>query len=347
MPNAENFSPRLFIPSVETASQMIRNAYRNADFDQLSRIQNLLKSQDLVKSLSGTSDGFHNAAVRLTQDGMYAYAYDLIKIGIMRNPHNTDLLSDALMYGSRCNAGVEELKGWYDQLMQVNKRFWTWRAYQFAFDYLMDLLPYKSGEDLKGIESEIETLIKDFKGHFTFLHDQSDCEKVYMMEYEFYISKGELESAENALQEATESLKNKCAQCAMHYADHLFERGKYREVIGYAKQAVTIKEDQPSISKGYTYYILAMSQEWIARTDNTLTQSDTLKDIYTSYFCAYLYMEPGRDHLMEAIKNQVRVLEYETKISSEIPFKQMDNAKTNNSMDMLRRILDHEESQSE
>lgn len=338
----ENQKEALFIPSVDIAAQMMRDAYRNADFSRLKEIRDRLNYADVQKNMAGSADEFHNAAVELTRSNMFQYAYLLTQLGIDRYPHNTDLLSDALKYGARCKTEPGELERWYEALKNVNERFWTWRAYQFSFDFLMERLPsLKDDKQLEEVEAEILRIIQAFKNHFQYLSDQSDREKAYLMEYEYWISKGEAEKAETALKTATDDvLSDKCPQCALKYADRMFEMGKYEIVIPYAEQAVRIMEDQHSISYGYTYYILAMSREWVARENNGLQDPQTRNHIFNNYYCAYLYMEAGRNNLMDVIKKRVRALEFETKQDSGIDFDKLDEAKSNNAMEMLKRLLE-------
>ncbi len=312
---------QLYIPSVTDAARRIVRAYFNEDYDMLQEIRAYLGNNNVAGAIAGTASEFHNAAVELTRNGFYDYAYALVEVGVQRHSKDTDLLGDLLAYGLHCRS-IKELQQWYDALSNVNKRFWTWRAYQFSFDFLMAKLPYTDNdEELNSLEGEIEHIINSFKGNFKFLSDKSDCEKAYMMEYEFYSSKGEETQAEHALIEATSELA-KCAQCALKYADRCFERGNYEETIKYATIAAHIKEDQPSISLGYTNYILAMSLEQVARHKNALKNANDLGEIYSAYYSAYTYLssEKGREHLISSVKHQVKVLEFFTGTKSGIDF---------------------------
>lgn len=318
-------SSNLYIPSILEAADMIRSCYAQKDYQQLNTIIAYLNSQQVMEHIAGTADQFHNASVRLTHDGFYDLAYGLLEnAGIKRNPRNTDLLGDLLLYGARCRQR-DDLRKWYDQLVSIPKRFWTWRAYQFSFDYLMETLPYAETDDELLIrEKEIESVFSTFKENFRYLKDKSDREKAYMMEYEFYSSKGEDELALKALAAGVEALPGKCAQCAMKYADHQFAMGNYTDAAEYAKIAVEVKEDQASISLGYTYYILAMSLEQLARKDNAINIANRLQAIYSAYYAAYQYMESGRENLKKSIKMQVLSLEFDSKVPSNIDFNKLD-----------------------
>lgn len=310
----------LYIPSVSEAAKKIVTSYTYGDYDELKAVGDYLENNDVARSISGNGDEFHNATVMLTRAGFYDYAYALAKVGYNRYPRNTDLLGDLLCYGLHCKS-LDELQIWYTKLEEINKRFWTWRAYQFAFDYWMERLPYATNDnDLSEWELIIEALFTSFKTNSKYLHDKSDCEKAYMMEYEYYYSKGEEDKAVKALKAATQDSRtaNKCAQCALKLADYYFETGNYEDSYKYADIAVSIKEDQASINLGYTYYILAMSLEWRERKNNSIGAN--LKRVFSAYYSAYTHLDPDRKNLIDSVRKQVKNLEYEFSQDSGIDF---------------------------
>ena len=312
---------KMYIPSVNDAVQKIARYYRDDDVDSLNEVKKYLESDDVAHYIAGDADRFHNATVELARIGFFDYAYALAEVGQKRFLKNTDLLGDLLCYGMQCR-DLEELEKWYDVLCQINKRFWTWRAYQFSFDYWMERLPEANEEELKEWENRIVDIFTSFQNNFRFLSDKSACEKAFLMNYEYYTLIGEESKAEEALREATINpvTKNKCPQCALKLADHYFEKGDYAESLKYANIAVSIKEDQPSISLGYTNYIRAMSLEYEKRRDNGITLA--IDDVYNAYYAALLYLseENGREKLISSVKKQVKMLERETNVESNIPF---------------------------
>ena len=311
----------MYIPSVNDAVSLIVRYYRDGDIKKLKLVKEYLESNDVSRYIAGDADRFHNATVALTRIGFFDYAYALAEVGYKRYPMNTDLLGDLLCYGMQCR-GLKDLEIWYTALERINKRFWTWRAYQFSFDYWMERLPEAKDEELHQWEETIEHIFSSFQDNFRFLKDKSDCEKAFMMKYEYYASKGEDSLAETALKEATinDNTKNKCPQCALKLADRFFEMGNYTESLKYSNLAVSIKEDQPSISLGYTNYIRAMSMEYIMRNDNSIAHN--IATVYNAYYAAILYLheEDGRDRLITSIKKQVKMLEREFGIESNISF---------------------------
>lgn len=325
----------MYIPSVDEAAKRIVKYYNEDAIDELNAVGKYLENNNVAKSIAGNGNEFHNATVRLTRYGFYDYAYALAKVGHNRYPRNTDLLGDLLCYGLHCKP-LDELQQWYIKLDGINKRFWSWRAYQFSFDYWMERLPYaKNEEELHNWEGIIENLFGSFKQNFQYLNDKSDCEKAYMMEFEYYNSKGDEERALAALKAATEDSRtvNKCAQCALKLADRYFETGAYEESYKFANTAVSIKEDQASISLGYAYYILAMSLEWKERKDRSIAAN--LKQVYSAYYSAYMNLDADRSNLLDSVKKQVRQLEFEYTQSSGISFTDLDKEKGMPMADLL------------
>lgn len=328
----------IYIPSVDEAAKKIVKYYNDDTIDALHAVGDYLENNDVAKSIAGNGDEFHNATVRLTRAGFYDYAYALAKVGHNRYPRNTDLLGDLLCYGLHCKP-LDELQQWYTKLENINKRFWTWRAYQFSFDYWMERLPYaESDEELHTWEGIIEELFDSFKKNFQYLTDKSDCEKAYMMEFEYYNSKGDETKALGALEEATKNVQtsNKCAQCALKLADRYFETGNYEESYTYAEIAVSIKEDQASISLGYAYYILAMSLEWRERRNRSIAAN--LRQVYSAYYAAYMHLDSDRTNLLDSVKKQVKQLEFEYNQQSNISFDSLDKEKGGNIRELLHLL---------
>ena len=317
----------IYIPSVDEAAKRIVDYYNKGQINDLNVVSEYLENNDVAKSISGNGDEFHNATVRLTRHGFYDYAYALAKVGHKRYPCNTDLLGDLLCYGLHCKL-LEELEQWYTKLVKIDKRFWSWRAYQFSFDYWMERLPYAESNDILHYwENIIEDLFDSFKQNFQYLSDKSDCEKAYMMAFEYYNSKGDEKKALDALEDATkdERTANKCPQCALKLADRYFEIGNYEKSYKYANTAVSIKEDQASISLGYAYYILSMSLEWIERKNRSIATN--IKQVYSSYYSAYMHLDYDRINLLDSVKKQVKQLEFEYEQSSGISFDDLDKEK--------------------
>lgn len=308
----------LYIPNVTQAAIKILFYYQAGDYEKLSSVKEYLENNDVARSIAGNPDEFHNAGAELASHGFYEYAYALIKVGQLRYPWNTDLIGDLLCYGLYYQS-MEELQHWADEIVTIKKRFWTWRAYVFLGGFLLRKIQSAETDDnISAFEAEILDIINDFKSNFKYLTDKSDCEKAYILECDLYDSQGDNGAAIRTLQEATNELPNKCAQCALRLADRKFETGDYVNALHYAQIATSIKEGQASIDLGYAYYIFATSLEWETRQNNALaTNAD---EIYVAYFAAYNHLDNQREATKQNVKKQVAQIEYETGIQSSIDF---------------------------
>ena len=318
---------KLYIPSVDQAAKMIVSAYSDENFERLWDVKEYLENQTVSYTISGDADEFHNAAVALARVDFYDYAVALLEIGHARYRTNTDILGDILGYGIKCRT-KDNLAQYYRTLSSIPYENWTWRAFTFAFDYLLDDLRNTVDKNKNAaIAKGIEVLLMEYKENASQFEDQSDRQKAYMAEYEYYMYRRDINQAMRALDECIELLPNKCSQCALKKADYFFEKGDYEKVIEPAKIAVQVRETQPSISLGYTYFILALSLENTEKTKGGSFDEKRIKPIYNAYNAAIIHMEPSRTNLLSQIKKNVSSLEYEFSIESNISFPDLQSGK--------------------
>ncbi len=318
-----------YIPSIEKASDILVQAISSEDYGTVKEILDYVTNDS---EIAGSAASFHNAATNLARIDSFNYATKLLEVGIKRYSKDTDLLADIIKYGSKCKS-IKDVYVYYKRLQMIRKRFWTWRAYVFSVDYLMEYIQYTETEDdEKVIQKEILSILDEYKRAFP-----AD-ERAYVAESEYYESMHDREKQIAALREGMEKVIV-CCQCALKYADYLFEMGKYEEAIPVAQKAVDIREDQPSISLGYAYYILAMSKEAVLRTNNSRVTDSLVFPVYKAYETAYSYMskEAGRNILKQQIKNRVTALEIESGIKSNIEFSKYDKVLLNELYNALKR----------
>lgn len=76
-------------------------------------------------------------------------------------------------------------------------------------------------------------------------------------------------------------------QCALKYADMLFEERKYQEVINVCAQALEYVETQPSARVAYFKYISALSKDALVRQDNAFADHKRIEDVLNEFSVAY------------------------------------------------------------
>lgn len=315
----------LYIPSITVATNMIVSSYLQEDYTKIKEIMDYVVNSD---NIAGDADEYHNVSVELAKIEDYDNAVTLLEHGLFRYPRSADILADLLLYGLKCRK-VSDIRPYYDRLSGINKKFWTWRSFHFSIGFLMVYIQYVDDDKQENaIIAEVVSLIDDYKKFYP-----SD-ERAYMVECEFYELINEKEKARNALKIAVETLQV-CPQCALNYADNLFEIGDYVHVIPIVEKAVNIREDQPSISIGYAYYILALSKEFVLRDTNTLFNQDNVKPVFDAYYSAMEFLEDDKRHLIKQIEKRVRILERESNIQSNIDF----SNKNDNISTVLKKVL--------
>lgn len=314
----------LYIPSISIATDMIVKAYLQAEYSKIKEVMDYIVN---TPTIAGSADEYHNASVKLTRIEDYDNAVILLEHGLERYPRSTDILADLLLYGLKCRKIPEISPYYYERLSKISKKFWSWRSFHFSINFLMIYIQYADTEKQeKAVVSEIETLIAQYKEFYP------NDERSYMVEHDFYSLINEKEKAKNALKSAVDKLKV-CPQCALNYADSLFEIGDYANVIPIAQKAVDIREDQPSINLGYAYYILALSKEFVLRSSNTTLNQNNVKPVFDAYYSAMEFLESDKQHLTKQIEKRVKILERESNIPSDISFSVGNNAA------MLKQIL--------
>ncbi|MBQ7681255.1 MAG: hypothetical protein IJT31_03460 [Oscillibacter sp.] len=90
----------LIILSIGNAHQMAQEASDNGDY---ARIRAIWQKVQEAPEMVGDENDYHNYAVVMSRLDDYLAAYEIVKRGLQQFPYNTDLLADAINYGSKCN----------------------------------------------------------------------------------------------------------------------------------------------------------------------------------------------------------------------------------------------------
>ena len=295
---------------VNSAVRAIIRCYAKGDMETIQETIDYINNDPKI---AGSASDFHNAGAELARIGAYSVALSILEVGHKRYDRDIDLVADILAYGIKCRK-IEDLFPYYEEMCNVRKRNWTWRGFVFGIDYLMQYIQYVEDDNEEDrVKKSIEIMISDYKMKFP------KDERAYVAESELYEYLGDTERRITALKNGIENAMPFC-QCALGYADYLFEIGSYEKVIPVVEKAVNIREDQPSVSIGYLYYILAMSKEVCMRKTNEQLTESLVRPVYNAYHIAHIRLEKegGRERLIEQIENYVEALEIESGIKSNI-----------------------------
>lgn len=303
----------------EIHNALLRNTYSPRElFDYLQDNYNeWVEEEDLPEGekkadlIRGSEGDYHNLTVEFSRHDCDPFAAAVALIGVETYPMSTNLLADLIKYSQEigdiemCQYGIEKLK-------TIDRKYWTWRTFVFVIDFLKDSMgSVKNIEVFKSNLEEAKNLIADFKRYIP--HE----ERAYVAEAELNQNQNDFEAALNALLGGVENV-SVAPQCCMKLADYYLELGEYAEVEKYARKGIlTSIQDQPTVSVGYLYYLLALSMDAkriIARHAGKIMDNNEITSILTAYHTAdRLLVNEGRTNVSyrKTIDARIIMLEME------------------------------------
>lgn len=232
-------------------AESILNQFRRDNQGNEDGAENLL--HDLLEalfenedSLFGDANDFHNFAVsisKLTQDNQNATR--IIKAGLKIHPMNTDLLADAIKYGYNCGEKAV-CKQCYCTLQSIDKSRWTWRAFSFSKDYLMDEWTSNIQNDYS--IDDIFKLVHEYQTH------KPDAEDAWLCEFEVYEATNRKEEGIKVLETAINKFRF-CPRCWLRYADLMMDRGEYEKAEPVIRKMCRNPKSGDTINASYMYFL--------------------------------------------------------------------------------------------
>lgn len=301
---------QFFRMAIDNNSPEVAKKYRKSAYDIIDE----LLEENANTIVSGDADDFHNLSVRFSRQDDYETALEIVKKGLTVHKSNTDLLADAIKYGSACG-DFEDCDMYYQRLNKISKRRWTWRAYSFIIDYLVDSLDrYEeiSDEIFDEKKEQILCLVEEYQKNFY------DMEDSWYSEFDVYWKLNERKKAKEILEEISKKEIN-CPKSWLRYSDILMDDGDLEKAENLLKR---LKKND--FDSSYFYYLYGK-----CRFEKLLKQPDLLKDredetiqtaiqeTYRSFAMAWrLDANPG---LKEKIRSTIKRLFLESEIK---PFSQ-------------------------
>lgn len=268
------------------------------------------------KLITGDADEFHNFSVsvlKFTSD--YSTALDIIKAGLEIHETDTDLLADAIKYGYNCGE-KENCRTWYRRLCGIPKERWTWRAFTFSVDYLLELFGSAPGSNAISL-SEIFSLVYEFQ------HYHPQREDGWLCEQKVYAETNQDEKGIEVLETAMERLKS-CPKCWLRYADLMIERGEYDKAEPVVKKLRNDPRSDITVNGAYVYYL-----DGICRMRNILSSDDlengnldrrAVEQTYKTFYLAFNSPDI-RNNIRSEIIQKVKRMEIETEIQNPYNFR--------------------------
>lgn len=263
-----------------------------------------LRNQDRA---IGNADDFHNYVTELVRRDEYDLACDVLEVGIKAFPYNVDLIADFIKYGINCQR-VEEVMKFQKVLLKIPKKRWTWRGFSFYVDYIQYLLEQPCSEKtMEKLEREMIATINDYKKYYPY------SEEPYITEAEMHKKACEPDLEEEVLKRALDTVKV-APKCSLHYADILFDRGRYEEarpIIDRAKKDSTTT--QASVSDGYIYYLSALCTIALVSEEEREYTKDEVEGIYNDFNLALKDFSRNQS-FVKVIKSKTNMLVSKTNI---------------------------------
>lgn len=310
----EKNNPFVGIVDVGQAEQIFTD-FRKENQDDRTIIIGLLK--DLLealfsseKPLHGDANDFHNFAVSISKfSNDNKGAYSIVKEGLRIHNVNTDLLADALMYGYNCGE-KQECEQYFSILQTIDKSRWTWRAFTFSINYLLDVQGTTSKYDYS-TETILE-IVKEYKKINPYEED------AWLAEYNIYDKTNRKEEAIRVLEDAI-SRFSFSPKCWLRYADLMIDRGEYQKVIPIVKKMLRNPKTTDTVNPSYMYFldgqcklaILMDSSEYeLGNFDDRAIQS-----IYRSF-----HLARNSNGLREETDNRIEDYITRLTIETQIPY---------------------------
>ena len=289
----------------------ILNRFRRENSDDMYAIEKLLN--DLLdallpcqEALTGGADDFHNFTVSISKiSGNNRAALQIAEEGLKLHDDNTDLLADAILYGRNCGER-QDCAIWYRKLLGIDKSAWSWRAFSFSIDYLLDEYASK-----RATTEEILGLVNDYQ---KFKPDEEDA---WLSEYDFYNSTNNRSKGLEALNIADAKFKF-CPKCWLRLADLKMDDGLYDEAEPFIKKLKRNPKSGESVNMSYVFLLDGLCRMTkMMSTDEYEEGEYDEKEIYRVYKSFYISTSmPGyRDNIRQQIVEQIDRLERETEVN--------------------------------
>lgn len=279
------------IISIGVAHKLAQQASDATDYERMRKIWEEVNAD---ASIVGDASDYHNFAVVISREDDYATAYQIVERGLQQFPFNTDLLADAIYYGSNCKK-YSECAEHVKTLLKRPKASWTWRAFSFLIDYFKNLWDWT--EKISDIKDGLEIALEVSKAYQKYMPSE---ERSYVAEYELHrnlakiaMEAGDEQGAQKHLDDGLKLLKDTidsgeyaAVQCCLRYADNMFEKQAHAEVISVCNRALQYSEETASARLGYFMYLSAQSREVLFYKKGNLHDEEQVIQIYREYFAA-------------------------------------------------------------
>lgn len=264
---------KIEIRSIEQAEKIVTSITDRAEQEVvLYRCVDSILDEENTE-IAGSADAFHNfsiSCIKISTD--YLTAFEIVELGLKLHPSNADLLSDAIKYGYKCGKR-EDCEEYIRILNSIDKTVWTWRAFSFSIDYILEYYASDAGiSNMKDGENELLTLVKQYQERYPSIEDS------YFSEFEIYNRLGKKEEALAVLKKAM-SIVAICPKCWLRYADEMVDSGKFSEAVQPIIKLCKASSASDSVNIAYVYYLKGICQMELLNGATDANTEDIFADI--------------------------------------------------------------------
>ena len=291
---------KLVVLSIGHAHTLAEECTRQDNYIELYEIAELVLNS---ANMFGRAAEYHNLSAEYARHDDYFNAFRIVEKGLNQYPNNIDLLADAIHYGSYCGK-ITECEKYKVEMKARPRGAWNWRAFTFLIDYLQEQAEMAPIEKVMPLLDEALEIAAEYQRMLPLE------EKGYIAEYEVRILRqryirestdpnavkdadAEYCAAKSALKKALNNDDVVAVQCALSYADLVFEERQYEETINVCSRALEYSETQPSARISYFKYLSALSKDALIRKEKAFADLKRVDEVLSEFLVVYkIIQEP-------------------------------------------------------
>lgn len=302
---ASNNAKTLNFDSVSDAHELVERLRVDKDSGRNEIIKKIVDRICIETDITGTEVDFHNFATEISRAELNGHACKVLKKGLSIFPNNTDLLADLVQFSKESGdfSIAEEAAA---SLEKLHKSLWTWRAYQFVFDY------YISCGEIVGAKKISDEFF------YALPHD----EHAYMCQAKVaQLSIPGVNGINKSIQILESALNSNisCPQCANTLSKSKSDMGDFEGALIASNRAIRdLAEAQSSVNVSYVFFQRATVYEKLFFTD--LEKGNNTQNLADNAYMDYkMALELGNLNFISNQQTEIRMKILKNHISPDLP----------------------------
>lgn len=208
---------------------------------------------------------YHNGAVDAYKNDGAESALEILEEGLSFYPYDVDLLADAVQWAPVGPGALDSADGEvryaedYYKVLAEREFMWTWRAYDFSIDYLVDKKSVISDQ-----EGAMSALSEADELSISYVEAFPNDERSYAARVKVLKALRKYDEAERLLHDVVfggeEAKAISAPSCCVEYIGMLLEKGDYATAAKVARKAIIgDAQTQPTVNLGYLLFLEALS----------------------------------------------------------------------------------------